>query len=112
MANRGRLKLPTRPPHVLEVGCSQWQHTAYVVLDGRRAQDRLTWEKPGRDWVLDLPGLPEHRLEVQIRCFFDRVHYPHSHVVVARWGEARMAFSSGGSDAESLIRAAQPPFTA
>lgn len=111
MANRGRLNLATRPPHTIEVGCSIWRHHAYVTLDGRRVRDDLEWDPPGRDWTMDLPGLPENRLQVQVRCFFDKVHYPHSHIVVAKWGDARLVIPPAGMDPEPMMRSATPPFS-
>ncbi len=110
MSNEGKLSLPTSPPHSLEIGFSGWKHSAFVRMDGRPVEMGHSWKTPGADWSLELPGVSGGPLQIQVRCAFERNHYPHSHLLVARWGDARLVVASG-VDAATLLRMAQPPVT-
>ena len=107
MPRKASIEVGSAPSHTLTVGFSTGGHRAYVAVDDTVLKERLSWEAPGSDWTLNPASLPEHPLQIQIRCAFEKMHYPHSHLLVARWGDARLVVASG-ADAESLARLARP----
>ena len=110
MANEGALDLPTSPPHSVEIGFSTWRHRAFVRLDGTPIVTGRTWKAPGADWTVPLPGVAGGPLRVEVRCAFEHLHYPHAHLMIARWRDERLVITSG-IDLETLLKAARPAIT-
>lgn len=111
MPVEGILEVPSDPPHKIQIRQSVWTHRIDVLIDGRAAGGHLTWQSPGRDWSLHLPELPNLSLELQVRCYFTKLHWPHAHLLVAKCGESRVMLSPGWSDTNSLVDGANPPIT-
>lgn len=107
MPERGRFKVGSDADVEVEVRYSPWRHHVFVSVNGVPFHDPLTWKSPGAQWSVPIPSAPQHPLVIDVRCFNEKLHFPHAHVLEASWGDSRLRLAPDWIEASAPATAAQ-----
>ncbi|MGI0133248.1 MAG: hypothetical protein ACREDK_09240 [Thermoplasmata archaeon] len=110
MPERGTFWVGSDPKIRVEVRYSPWRHNVFVSVNGVPLHESLTWKSPGGEWSVPLDSAPQHPLVIGVRCFNEKAHFPHAHVLDASWGESHLRLAPDWIEPLAVPNRADPPF--